>query len=98
MSRVEQFEKIRRGHRAGQSIRELAREQQVHRRTVRDAIASATPPARRTPQRESPKLGPYKDTIRGWLEADKDAPRKQRHTARRVWTRLPEEHLSLIHI
>ena len=30
--------------------------------------------------------------IEGWLEADRSAPRKQRHTARRVWQRLVEEH------
>jgi hypothetical protein len=30
--------------------------------------------------------------IDGWLEADRDAPRKQRHTARRVWQRLVEEY------
>lgn len=92
MSRVEQFEKIRRGHRAGQSIRQLAVEHGVHRRTVREAIASATPPPRKTAVRESPALGPHKDTIRAWLVADKDVHRKQRHTARRVWTRLVDEH------
>jgi hypothetical protein len=30
--------------------------------------------------------------IDAWLIADKDAPRKQRHTARRVWQRLVAEH------
>ncbi len=34
---------------------------------------------------------PWKATIDGWLEADKNAPRKQRHTARLVWQRLVEE-------
>lgn len=92
MSRVEQFEKIRRGHRAGQSIRQLAVEHGVHRRTVRDAIASATPPVRKTAVRESPALGPHKATIRAWLETDLTEPRKQRHTARRIWARLVDEH------
>ena len=36
-------------------------------------------------------LGPYVSTIRGWLTEDLNAPRKQRHTARRVWQRLLEE-------
>ena len=36
-------------------------------------------------------LGPYEATIRGWLVADLTAPRKQRHTARRVWQRLLDE-------
>jgi transposase/predicted nucleic acid-binding protein len=91
MSRVELFEKIRRDHRQGSSIRELEREYHVHRRTVRQALESPVPPPRKIPERESPKLGPYKDTIRGWLEADLDVPAKQRHTARRVWQRLVAE-------
>jgi transposase len=37
-------------------------------------------------------LGPWKAVIDGWLEADQSAPRKQRHTARRVWERLIDEH------
>ncbi|MGH8976171.1 MAG: IS21 family transposase, partial [Acidimicrobiia bacterium] len=44
------------------------------------------------PDRESPALGPWEETVRGWLEADLGVPRKQRHTARRVWQRLVEEH------
>ena len=36
-------------------------------------------------------LGPHEATVRGWLVEDLDAPRKQRHTARRVWQRLIEE-------
>ena len=37
-------------------------------------------------------LDVWKVTIDGWLEADREAPRKQRHTARRVWQRLVDEH------
>jgi transposase len=93
MSRVEQFERIRRDHRdEGLSIRELARKHRVHRRTVREALASAVPPARKVPEREAPALGPFKPLIREWLKADEVVPRKQRHTARRVWQRLVAEH------
>ena len=42
--------------------------------------------------RAAPVLDPWKPTIEEWLEADRSAPRKQRHTARRVWQRLVEEH------
>ena len=92
MSRVEQFERIRRDSRAGLSIRELSRKHRVHRRTVRQALASAAPPARKAPERESPALGPFKEVVRGWLIADQGVPRKQRHTARRVWQRLVAEY------
>jgi hypothetical protein len=37
-------------------------------------------------------LEPWKPTIDGWLDADGQAPRKQRHTARRVWQRLVDVH------
>jgi transposase len=92
MSRVRLFEEIRRGRRDGASIRGLADIHGVHRRTVRQAITDATPPPRKTPLRDAPVLGPWKDTIRGWLETDLEVPRKQRHTAHRVWERLVGEY------
>lgn len=42
-------------------------------------------------ERPCPKLDPYKNLIDQWLEADKKAPRKQRHTAKRVFRRLQDE-------
>ncbi len=82
MSRVKLFEEIRREHRDGASIRGLADAHGVHRRTVRQAIGDTVPPVRKTPERDASVLGPWKDTIRGWLKADLEVPRKQRHTAR----------------
>jgi transposase len=38
------------------------------------------------------KLGPYRELIDSWLVADREAPPKQRHTARRVFERLGDEH------
>jgi transposase len=93
-SRVELFEQIRRDRRAGgSSIRELADRHHVHRRTVRQALASAVPPPRRAYRRRPrPAVDRYAQVIDGWLLADRDAPRKQRHTARRIWQRLVAEH------
>lgn len=51
------------------------------------------PPPKRAPKsRPAPKLGPYRARIDEWLAADQEVPRKQRHTARRIWQRLVEEH------
>jgi len=92
MSRVELYERIRKDSRDGLSIRALAQKHGVHRRTVREALASATPRPHRTPERVSPALGPWMMLIRAWLVADREVPRKQRHTARRVWQRLVGEY------
>lgn len=93
MSKVELYEAIRKANREeGVGIRALASRFHVHRRNVREALASATPPPRKVPERLSPALGPYQETIREWLTADLGAPRKQRHTAHRVWVRLRDEH------
>jgi hypothetical protein len=89
---VEQFERIRREYRdEGVSFRALARRHRVHRRTVRAAVENATPAPRKAPVRAAPVLGAHEATVRSWLVADIDAPRKQRHTARRIWQRLMDE-------
>ena len=93
-SRVELFEQIRRDRdREGLSIRALAARHGVHRRAVRQALASPVPPAKRSPSsRPAPKLGAYRALIDAWLEGDREAPRKQRHTAKRIHRRLVDEH------
>jgi len=93
-SRMELFEQIRRDRdREDLSIRALAERHGVHRRAVRQALASPVPPAKRAPVcRPGPRLGAYRGLIDAWLEADREAPRKQRHTAKRIWERLVDEH------
>lgn len=91
--RMELFASIRRDARVeGASIRELVRRYQVGRDTVRQALASPVPPARKVPVRSSPRLDAFKPAVDAMLVEDTTAPRKQRHTARRVLARLIEEH------
>lgn len=76
----------------GLSVRALAARHGVHRRTVRQALESATPPERKSRQGVSWRLEPFKAAIDAVLTEDTTAPRKQRNTAKRILARLIEEH------
>ena len=91
-TKVELFEQMRREYAHGVgTITGVAKKFGVHRRMVRDALASAIPADRKQPERESPKLDPLKGLIDAILMEDRKAPRKQRHTAHRIFTRIGEE-------
>jgi transposase len=91
-AKVDLFEQLRREHEFGVgTVAGVAAKFGVHRRMVRQALASALPPERRYPQRARPKLDGVAAFIDRVLEEDLRAPRKQRHTARRLHRRLLKE-------
>jgi transposase len=76
----------------GKSVRCVAREFGINRRTAQKIVANPIPPGyirKREPHR--PKLSPYIEFIDQILEEDKTRPKKQRHTIQRLFNRLQEE-------
>ena len=89
---MELFEQIRREYEFGiGTIAGVSRKLSVHRRMVREAIGSALPKLRKKPERPRWKLSTAVEFIDAILESDRKAPRKQRHTAHRVWSRMRHE-------
>jgi transposase len=91
-SRIELYAAIRRDSRAGLSNRALQRKYGVGYRTVAAALGSVWPKPRRQPPKRTSRLDPCREVIDAWLHDDLDAPRKQRHTAKRIFDRLLDEH------
>ena len=94
MYKVDVYLRVRRAVMVeGMSIREAARVFGLHRDTVRKMLAYSVPPGyrRQTPPRR-PKLEPFTGVIDRILEDDHGRPRKQRHTAKRIFERLRDEY------
>lgn len=93
MLTVFQYGDIRRAHRDGMSIREIARTFHHSRKTIRQVLAEAEPrPYTRTQPTPAPVLGAFHGIIDAILADDENAPPKQRHTASQVFRRLRDEH------
>jgi transposase len=58
---------------------------------VREALSGAVPAEEPSRPRARPRLEPVADFIDAILEADRQVPRKQRHTAHRIYERLRQE-------
>jgi hypothetical protein len=79
--KVELFEEIRREYEFGiGTIAGVAKKLGVRRRMVREAIASAVPKPRKPNRRRAWKIESVREKIDAILAADRQAPRKQRHT------------------
>ena len=94
MLRVDVYLRVRRAVMVeGMSIREASRVFGLHRDTVRKMVAYSVPPGyrRHRPPRK-PKLEPFTGVIGRILEEDLRVPKKQRHTAKRIFERLRDEY------
>src|ERR1700730_4955437 len=94
MFRVEIYGRVRRAVLVeGRSQREVAREFGISRKTVQKMLRYAVPPGYQRQQPvKRPKLGPWLGVIDAMQEEDQRRPAKQRHTAKRIFERLKEEH------
>src|ERR1041385_6577328 len=91
-AKVELFEQIRREYEFGVgTVLGVAKKLGIHRRMVREALAAAVPARRKKPKRKGPKLGSVISFNGAILEGDVRAPRKQRHTAHRIYQRMRVE-------
>src|SRR5450432_4381825 len=94
MKRVELYGQVRRAvYVDGMSRREAARRFGIDPRTVAKMMAFSVPPGyRRSKPPARPKLDPFIGVIDRILEEDKRRPAKQRHTSKRIFERLRDEH------
>jgi transposase len=77
----------------GHSRRKAAQTFGLNRETVAKMCRFSMPPGyTRTKPPAKPKLGPLLSVIDAILEADRSTPVKQRHTAKRIFERLRDEH------
>ena len=89
---MDQYEFIRTAHRVyGKNITELARQTGHSRNTIKKALRGEPWGYKERKSQALPVLGDYQAIIDEWLKKDRDQPRKQRHTSRRVFNRLVTE-------
>ena len=90
---MDQYEMIRTSVRNyGKSVSEMARMTGHSRNTIRKALNGEPWEYKERAHQPYPVLQPYLAIIDEWLKNDKTKPRKQRHSGRRIYNRLKEEH------
>ena len=93
MLKVDQYDLIRTGYRVyGKRIKQIARETGHSKNTIKKVLRGEYTGYKARDRQPFPVLEPFRDIIDGWLLGDKDRPKKQRHTAVRVYHRLKTEH------
>jgi transposase len=74
------------------SKREILRREGIHWETLKKILAHPEPPGYRIKRpRDKPKIGPFLERIAQIIDIDKGLPKKQRHTAKRIFERIKDE-------
>jgi hypothetical protein len=90
--RMDQYEYIRTAHRVyKKGTRQIQRETGHSRVTIRKILQGEFQEYKKRSTQSYPVLDSYKDKIELWLKEDRQSPKKQRHTARRIYMRLVGE-------
>ena len=90
---MDQYELIRTSHRVyKKSIRQIANDTGHHRVTIRKALKGLEPKYRRQKPARCPVMEAVAPVVESWLVVDRERPRRQRHTARRIYHRLVGEY------
>ena len=93
MLKVDQYDLIRTSYRVyGKRIKQIARETGHSKNTIKKVLRGEYAGYKARERQPFPVLEPFRDIIDGWLLDDRDRPKKQRHTAVRVYHRLKTEH------
>ena len=93
MLKVDQYSYIRTAHRIyGKTIKQIARETGHSKNTIKKVLRGEYGGYKPREVQPYPVLGSYLQLIDQWLTDDKQRPKKQRHTAVRIYNRLRQEH------
>lgn len=93
MLKVDQYSYIRTAHRVyGKKIKQISRETGHSKNTIKKVLRNEYSGYKPRVKQSYPMLGPYLKFIDKWLTDDKNQPKKQRHTAVRIFNRLKQEH------
>jgi transposase len=94
MKKMFEYDLVRRMYyRDDLTYREINRLTGHHRETIKKMLKHSSPPGYRLQQpRPKSKLDPYLPIVDKILEDDRSVSKKQRHTAKRIFDRLKDEH------
>ena len=89
---IEQWARVRRKVLVdGRSKRSVMSEEGLHWETLQKMLSQSQPPGYRRAKKRGRKIDDHVEWIRGVMDADKEVPRKQRHSAKRILDRLKAE-------
>ena len=75
----------------GCSKRSVMKEEGLHWETLQKMLSHSQPPGYRRVNKRERKIDAYAEWVQGVLDSDREVPRKQRHTGKRIFERLRDE-------